>query len=89
MDKEIKQILNADKYRPNNKIFVGNLNPESQDDELHLNFERFGSIKLMDRKKSKEYMIIEYDDHESAQKAVQEMDKIVIDDCEIKVQLAW
>ena len=56
---------------------------------MRANFERFGEITLIDRKPAKDYLIIEYADHLSAKKAVEEMDRIMIDDWELKVEIAW
>ena len=64
-------------------MFVGNLNPETEDQELRLNFDRFGKIVSIDRRTDGDYMLIEYDEAESANKAISEMDKIVIDDCSL------
>jgi RNA recognition motif-containing protein len=89
MEKQIKQIINAHKYYQNCKIFVGNINPETSDEDVRSNFMRFGEITLIDRKPSKDYLIIEYADHLSAKKAVEEMDRIMIDDWELKVEIAW
>ena len=83
MDKQIKQIINAHKYRQNAKVFVGNLNPETGDQELRLNFDRFGKIVSIDRRADGDYMLVEYEEPESADKAISEMDKIVIDDCSL------
>jgi RNA recognition motif-containing protein len=89
MEKQIKQIINAHKYYQNSKIFVGNINPETSDEDVRSNFLRFGEITLIDRKPAKDYLIIEYADHVAAKKAVEEMDRIVIDDWELKVEIAW
>ena len=64
-------------------MFVGNLNPETGDQELRLNFDRFGKIVSIDRRTDCDYMLIEYDEAESASKAISEMEKIVIDDCSL------
>jgi RNA recognition motif-containing protein len=65
------------------------LNPETSDEDVKLNFTRFGDISAIDRKPNKDYLIIEFVDHESAKKAVEEMDRIVIDEWELKVEHAW
>jgi RNA recognition motif-containing protein len=65
------------------------LNPETTDNDVRLNFSRFGEVISMDRKPLKDYLIIEFDDHEAAKKAVKEMDRIVIDEWELKVEHAW
>ncbi len=62
---------------------MGNLNPETEDQELRLNFDRFGKIVTIDRRADGDYMLIEYEEAESASKAIGEMDKIVIDDCSL------
>ena len=66
MEEQIKNIINGNKYKPNTKLFVGNLNPETSDDDIQLNFSRFGKISMMDRKGSKDYVILEYEDAEAA-----------------------
>ena len=81
--------MNAEKHKPNTKIFVGNLNPETSNEDILSNFQRFGTILGIDRKKEKEYALIEFDNQDSAYNAINEMDKIEIDDTEIKVQPAW
>ena len=73
----------------NSKIFVANFNPETSDEELRANFERFGKISYIDRRADKDYLIIEYEDAESSRQAIAEMDAIVINDCKVKVQQAW
>ena len=65
------------------------MNPETSDEDVKLNFTRFGDISAIDRKPKKDYLIIEFVDHESAKKAVEEMDRIVIDEWELKVEHAW
>ena len=87
VDNHIKQLLHARKHPPNSRVFVGNLNPETTDDELRLNFERFGVIRGVDRRS--DFMLVEYEKEESAEKAIGEMDQIVIDDYPLRVLPAW
>ena len=66
MEKQIKQIINGYKGKPNTKIFVGNLNPETTDEEIKSNFMRFGKICSLERKQDKDYLILEFEFAESA-----------------------
>jgi RNA recognition motif-containing protein len=40
-------------------VFVGNLNPETEDQELRLNFDRFGKIVSIDRRTDEDCMLFE------------------------------
>jgi RNA recognition motif-containing protein len=66
MEKQIKQIINAYKFKPVTKLFVGNLNPETTDDEVRQNFERFGTIKEILRKDNSDYLILDFEGAEAA-----------------------
>ena len=68
---------------------MGNLNPETTEKELRQNFDRFGTILSVDRRVEGDFMLIEYELAESANKAITEMDKIVIDDYPLRVMHAW
>ena len=59
MGDQIKEILRNEQRKPNKRIFVGNLNPETPDDEVRENFQRFGDITYFERKKL-EYAILEF-----------------------------
>ncbi|CDW79794.1 peptidyl-prolyl cis-trans [Stylonychia lemnae] len=84
----IREIIISEKKSPNKKIFVGNLNPETSDDDVKLNFQRFGEITAFERKKA-DYALLEFKEYENAIEAVQEMDRIMIDDSQLKVNMAW
>ena len=77
-----------------NVLFVCQLNPHTQDEDLELIFSRFGEVKRCDIIRdfrtgdSLQYAFIEFDTHESCEKAYWKMNGVIIDDRRIKVDFS-
>ena len=77
-----------------NKIFVGGLSWNTNNDGLHEAFERFGAVTeakvITDREtgRSRGFGFVTFEENDSAQKAISEMDGTELDGRSIKVSEA-
>ena len=87
-------IPSADIKPPANVLFVCQLNPFTEDEDLNTVFSRFGIVKkceiLRDYKTgdSLQYAFVEYDSDEACNKAYVAMQNVLIDDKRIKVDFS-
>jgi peptidyl-prolyl cis-trans isomerase-like 4 len=87
-------IPSADIRPPSNVLFVCQLNPVTEDEDLRTVFSRFGEIKkceiIRDYKTgdSLQYAFVEFEQEESCNKAYVAMQNVVIDDRRIKVDFS-
>jgi len=87
-------LPSADIRPPNNVLFVCQLNPVTEDDDLKTVFSRFGVIKkceiIRDFKTgdSLQYAFVEFEKEDSCNKAYVAMQNVVIDDKRIKVDFS-
>ncbi|KAH8923949.1 cyclophilin-like protein [Atractiella rhizophila] len=84
----------ADVKPPENVLFVCKLNPATRSDDLELIFSRFGKITSCEVIKdvktgdSLQYAFIEFEEQESAEKAYEKMDNVLIDDRRIHIDFS-
>ena len=77
-----------------NVLFVCQLNPHTQDEDLELIFSRFGEVQRCDIIRdfrtgdSLQYAFIEFDTHKSCEEAYWKMNGVIIDDRRIKVDFS-
>ena len=87
-------LPSADIRPPKNVLFVCQLNPVTEDDDLQTVFSRFGAIKkceiIRDYKTgdSLQYAFVEFEKEDSCNKAYVAMQNVVIDDKRIKVDFS-
>jgi peptidyl-prolyl cis-trans isomerase-like 4 len=87
-------IPSADIRPPNNILFVCQLNPITEDEDLRTVFSRFGEIKKCDIVRdyitgdSLQYAFIEFEREESCNKAYVAMQNVLIDDKRINVDFS-
>ena len=87
-------LPSADIRPPKNVLFVCQLNPVTEDDDLNTVFSRFGKIKkceiIRDYKTgdSLQYAFVEFEAEDSCNKAYVAMQNVVIDDKRIKVDFS-
>lgn len=87
-------IPSADIRPPSNVLFVCQLNPVTEDDDLKIVFGRFGAIKkceiIRDYKTgdSLQYAFVEFETDEACNKAYVAMQNVLIDDKRIKVDFS-
>ena len=87
-------LPSADIRPPKNVLFVCQLNPVTEDDDLETVFSRFGTIKkceiIRDYKTgdSLQYAFVEFEKEDSCNKAYVAMQNVVIDDKRIKVDFS-
>ncbi|KAJ9580460.1 hypothetical protein L9F63_024361 [Diploptera punctata] len=77
-----------------NTLFISNLNPVTNDEDLEVIFSRFGKIKSCKIIRNKttgaslQYAFIEYEDRKACEDAYFKMDNVLIDDRRIRVDFS-
>ncbi|XP_010681591.2 peptidyl-prolyl cis-trans isomerase CYP59-like [Beta vulgaris subsp. vulgaris] len=90
----IGDIPDADLKPPENVLFVRNLNSVTEDEDLHIIFSRFGTVKSVDIIRDYEtndslgYGFIEFESKDACERAYFGMDGTLIDDRRIQVDFS-
>ncbi|EOA13397.1 hypothetical protein CARUB_v10026436mg [Capsella rubella] len=90
----IGDIPEAEVKPPDNVLFIRNLNPVTEDEDLHTIFSRFGTvisadvIRVVETGDSKCYAFVEFGNKEACEEAYEKMDNTLIDDRRIRVDFS-